>query len=166
VDAFFEEFNLYWPLLHRPSFEHAIACGLHLREESFAAVLLMVCAVTARRSQDPTLNHGPDDPNVSLWFHQIQKNAKSLLYHVGLYEAQFYFVHYTSLSLHWYSSHIFSFLDYQLTAFYLLNTPSTTSAWVPVGIGIRICQSVGAHRRKTFGRKASYAGELWKRAFW
>jgi len=35
-----------------------------------------------------------------------------------------------------------------------------------VGIGIRLAQDVGAHRRKTGRDSLTVEGELWKRAFW
>lgn len=35
-----------------------------------------------------------------------------------------------------------------------------------VGIGIRLAQDVGAHRRKANTHKLSVEDELWKRAFW
>jgi hypothetical protein len=35
-----------------------------------------------------------------------------------------------------------------------------------IGIGIRLAQDVGAHRRKVYQSKPSLHDELWKRAFW
>jgi len=35
-----------------------------------------------------------------------------------------------------------------------------------VGIGIRLAQDVGAHRRKVHTHKYTTEDELWKRAFW
>lgn len=35
-----------------------------------------------------------------------------------------------------------------------------------VGIGIRLAQEVGAHRRKPPGNKHTVEDELWNRAFW
>lgn len=53
VTAYFNEFNMYTPLLHRPSFERNIRQKLHLRDSGFAAVLLMTCALGARACDDP-----------------------------------------------------------------------------------------------------------------
>lgn len=53
VDLYFSEMNLIYPLLHRPSFIHSVTAGLHLRDEQFAAILLLVCAIGARHSDDP-----------------------------------------------------------------------------------------------------------------
>ena len=35
-----------------------------------------------------------------------------------------------------------------------------------VGIGIRLAQDVGAHRRKVYGPELTVEDELWKRACW
>ena len=35
-----------------------------------------------------------------------------------------------------------------------------------VGIGLRLAQDVGAHRRKVYNAPLSVESELWKRAFW
>jgi hypothetical protein len=35
-----------------------------------------------------------------------------------------------------------------------------------IGIGIRLAQEVGAHRRKPPGHKYTAEDEMWKRAFW
>jgi hypothetical protein len=40
-------------LLHRPTFEKEIAEGLHKRNATFGAVVLVVCAIGSRYSDDP-----------------------------------------------------------------------------------------------------------------
>jgi hypothetical protein len=100
LDAYFEEFNLYLPIFHRPSFEEAIARGLHLREEGFGAVLLMVCAVAARVSKDPTINHGPDKLIISPWFRQVQMHRRPLIGIISIYEVQLQLVHYYTVYSH------------------------------------------------------------------
>ena len=53
VSIYFDLFNIYNPLLHRPTFERDVREELHLRDSGFGAVLLMVCALAARASNDP-----------------------------------------------------------------------------------------------------------------
>ena len=53
VDAYFNRHNDYAPLIHRPTFDRSLAEGLHLRDEGFATLLLLVCALGARTSTDP-----------------------------------------------------------------------------------------------------------------
>ncbi|KAG1887099.1 fungal-specific transcription factor domain-containing protein [Suillus subluteus] len=53
-----------------------------------------------------------------------------------------------------------------LSVIYLMGTSAPQACWTIVGIGIRLAQDVGAHRRKAYGRKPTVEEELWKRAFW
>lgn len=46
------------------------------------------------------------------------------------------------------------------------SSSSPQSSWTIVGIGIRVAQDVGAHRRKVYNAPLSVESELWKRAFW
>lgn len=52
VDHYFRRYNIYLPLLHRPTFERNIKDGLHLRDEAFGSTLLLVCAMGSRFSTD------------------------------------------------------------------------------------------------------------------
>jgi len=50
VDAYFEEMNIYFPVLHRQTFDRLLTIEkLHLRDEAFAVTVLLVCAIGARR---------------------------------------------------------------------------------------------------------------------
>jgi hypothetical protein len=74
VEKYFTEVNIQFPLLHRPTFELDIANGLHLREEGFASVLLLVSAIAARYVTDKrVLFDGENDPASAgwKWFHQV-----------------------------------------------------------------------------------------------
>ncbi|KIY60883.1 hypothetical protein CYLTODRAFT_460333, partial [Cylindrobasidium torrendii FP15055 ss-10] len=55
IDLYFVCRNLFIPLLHRPSFESSVAQaqGLHLHDHGFASVVLLVCAIASRNSDDP-----------------------------------------------------------------------------------------------------------------
>ena len=97
VDSYFAETNIYLPLLHRPTFENNIREGLHRRDADFGCVLLLVCALGARASDDPRVLLDPDREMGELsqeeqertrkwqwhsagwkWFVQVQ-DSKSLL---------------------------------------------------------------------------------------
>jgi hypothetical protein len=47
-----------------------------------------------------------------------------------------------------------------------MGTSAPQACWTIVGIGIRLAQDVGAHRRKAYSHKPTVDEELWKRAFW
>jgi hypothetical protein len=98
IDLFFEKYNPYIPLLHRPTFERSIKQGLHLSHRMFGAVVLLVYAIASRFSNDPRVFLDGLEGKERLlssgweWFDQVQMINKSLLDPPSLYELQFYCV--------------------------------------------------------------------------
>lgn len=95
VDLYFENINIFLPLLHRPTFERSIHQGLHFRDEKFGANVLLVCANGSRFSDDPrVLLDGEKSRHSSgwKWFDQVQMVKKSFLAPPQLYDLQFYSV--------------------------------------------------------------------------
>lgn len=75
VNVFFEKNNSVMPVLQRPTFERELAEEKHLRESSFAVVVLCVCACASRLSDDPRcLIDGSQDRDSGgwRWFNQIR----------------------------------------------------------------------------------------------
>ncbi|KAI0081014.1 hypothetical protein K474DRAFT_1672279 [Panus rudis PR-1116 ss-1] len=145
IRLYFKNINDYFPLLHRPTFEKRIADGLHLREEGFGSIVLLVCALGSKWSDEPrVLLPGEDHEQSHGWkyFHQVQAVEKSLLAPPHLYDLQIC----------------------ALIAFFL--RCSNIPHWTIVGAGIRMAQDVGAHRRKAYGSVSTVESEHWKRAFW
>ena len=68
VNLYFTQFNLYLPLLHRPTLEQGIRDGLHLRDSGFGCVVMLVCAIGGRYSDDPRvlLNDASGKPLIPL----------------------------------------------------------------------------------------------------
>lgn len=91
---YFENINIFLPLLHRPSFERSIQEKLYLKDEGFASTLLLVCAVGSRWSNDPRvfLEGGTANSCGWKWFDQVQVVRRSLLEPPTLYDLQFYSV--------------------------------------------------------------------------
>ncbi|KAG8709844.1 hypothetical protein FRC09_000448, partial [Ceratobasidium sp. 395] len=149
IDLFFTHVNAFFPLLHRPLFEQNIREGLQYRDSAFACVLLLVCAVGSRWSDDRRVFLEQDEPlqHSAGWkfFEQVQFLRRSLLTPPKLFDLQIMV----------------------LAVMFLQGTSAPHSAWTVAGIGIRIAQDVGAHRRKVYrGGQGSIEDELWKRAFW
>ncbi|GLB45768.1 putative fungal specific transcription factor [Lyophyllum shimeji] len=147
VDIYFEKTNFSFPLLHAPTFKRSIAEGLHLRDDSFGANVLLVCAVASRFSDDQRVLMDGVESWYSAgwkWFHQVQQLRKSLLAPPSLYDLQFYC----------------------LSVMFLQGSSAPQSCWTMIGIGIRLAQDVGAHRRKFEREHLTVEDELWKRAFW
>jgi hypothetical protein len=94
VRHYFQEDQIYYPILHRPSFEHAIASGQHLRDNGFAGVLLLVCALGSRYTNDPRVFiHGAPTQSAGWkWYSQVQMIRKSPLAAPRLHDVQQYAV--------------------------------------------------------------------------
>ncbi|KIM40773.1 hypothetical protein M413DRAFT_446153 [Hebeloma cylindrosporum] len=147
IDLYFKCSNLYFPLLHRPTFDKCVQELLYLTDDNFAPVFLLVCAVGAQYSYDPrVLWDGESSYHSSgwKWFTQVQTTVRSLTGPPGLYDLQLYC----------------------LCIQFLLGSSSPQSSWTMVGVGIRLAQDVGAHRRKMHDHIHTPEDELWKRAFW
>lgn len=146
VDLYFKHNNVLSPLLHRPTFDRKAAQGLHRRDAAFGAVYLLVLAVGSRFSDDRRVCLEGQSEHSSGWkfFEQVQMVRKTLLGPPRLEDLQ---VH-------------------CLSVIYLMGTSAPQACWTIVGVGIRLAQDVGAHRRKAYGHKPNVEEELWKRAFW
>ncbi|KDN50625.1 hypothetical protein RSAG8_01123, partial [Rhizoctonia solani AG-8 WAC10335] len=129
IDLFFKHVNAFFPLLHRPLFESNVRDGLHFKDSAFACVLLLVCAVGSRWSDDHRVFLEQDEPlqHSAGWkyFEQVQFLRRSLLTPPKLFDLQIM----------------------ALAVMFLQGTSAPHSAWTVAGIGIRIAQDVGAHRR-------------------
>ena len=97
VDLYFANMNSFLPLLHRPIFEKSLTDDLHLRDDGFGAVVLLVAAVGARFSDDLRVALPGTDAMHSAgwaWFNQVQMVRRSLFSPPSLYDLQIYCVRY------------------------------------------------------------------------
>ena len=95
VSAYFDQINVYAPLLHRPTFDAELSSGLHRRDRHFAAVLLAVCALGSRFSEDPRVfMNGVEDMHSAgwKWFRQITAIKQLPWASPSLYDLQLYSV--------------------------------------------------------------------------
>ncbi|KAF7328632.1 Zn(2)-C6 fungal-type domain-containing protein [Mycena sanguinolenta] len=141
IDLYFARKNLYFPILHRPTFERSIADGLHTRDITFGSVVLLVCAIASRYSDDI----------------RLQQEAEPLRRGWQFFD---------QLPPH---NHIFETptihrLQYYCLAAWFLEFSSRSARWALIGIGLRLAQDVGAHRQRE--GQPTVESELWKRAFW
>lgn len=93
IDLYFEYVNLFNPLLHRPTFDRLLHDNMHFKDVSLAEVVLLVCALGARFSDDQrvfldgsTLSAG------CMWFKQAQEIEDRILAPASLYHIQASFV--------------------------------------------------------------------------
>lgn len=98
VHLYFIRLNPLAPLLHRPTFERKIMQGIHLRNPSFGAVYLLVCAVASRYSDDPRVFLDSVESGIiehsAGWkfFEQVQMVRRTLLGPPCLEDLQIYCV--------------------------------------------------------------------------
>ncbi|KAI0309699.1 fungal-specific transcription factor domain-containing protein [Amylostereum chailletii] len=147
VELYFDHINVVFPLLHRPTLEAGVASGLHLKDEAFGAVVLILCACASRFSNDPrVILPGTDAWNSSgwRWFEQVQMSRNSMMTSPRLPDLQVFC----------------------LGCQFLQGCSAPQACWTLCGIGIRLAQDVGAHRRKVYSPTPTVEDELWKRAFW
>ncbi|KAF5319630.1 hypothetical protein D9619_008858 [Psilocybe cf. subviscida] len=180
VDNYFRYINLHFPLLHKPTFtqlveEHGFILNegerrVHeegtFEKEGFAEVYLLVCALGSWYSDDPRclLKAEPDSVREPCsdsdkgerrgmpgsagwkWFNQVQlMRNRSLFTPPTLEDLQVY----------------------ALSAQFLQASSAPQASWTMAGIGIRLAQDVGIHRRNNMMNQVpTRDGELWKRAFW
>jgi hypothetical protein len=90
IDAYFACINVVIPLLHRPTFDRALAELAHHNHPGFGAVLLLVCAVGARFVDDErVLLDGASGLSAGWkWFNQVPLMRRSILALPGLHDLQ------------------------------------------------------------------------------
>ncbi|KAJ7494849.1 fungal-specific transcription factor domain-containing protein [Mycena galericulata] len=168
IDLYFTRAHLYLPLLHRQSFERNVEMGVHQWDNSFAAIVLLVCAIGSRWSNDPrVLSSGKTSPHIECgweWFNQVPPAGKHVFGQATLYDLQYYCVgvHALIMSPFVVGSHA----SLKLAVHFLLGSSASQASWMLVGIGLRLAQDAGAHRRPSPVQAPSVERELWKRAFW
>ncbi|KAJ7655929.1 fungal-specific transcription factor domain-containing protein [Mycena rosella] len=147
IKLYFININIFFPLLHRPTFEEAFTANMHLFHAGFAGTLLLVCALGARYSADPRV-HLPGGAHSSAglrWFSQVNLGGQPpLRAQPTLYDLQ----------------------CYCLAVQFLERTARARVCWTLVGFGIRLAQDIGAHRLKMRKRAPTSEEELEKRAYW
>ncbi|KZV66805.1 hypothetical protein PENSPDRAFT_77534 [Peniophora sp. CONT] len=148
VEHYFANINIFTPILHRPTFENDLRSYLHLRERNFGCVVLLVCALGSRFTDDRRVLVDGDQTRQSSgwkWFIQTQIfNDATLLtttWHLHVLQAACLATLYTS-------------------------DVSSIHAWMLVGAGIRFAVDIGAHKRRAYGTKPALEDELYKRSFW
>ncbi|KAJ6622459.1 fungal-specific transcription factor domain-containing protein [Mycena sp. CBHHK59/15] len=154
IDLYFTRAHIYLPLLHRQTFDRNVETGVHHWDNSFAAIVLLVCAIGSRWSNDPRVlsSPGPNGGGTAAghlhcgweWFNQVPPAGKHLFGQGTLYDLQYY-----CLAVH-----------------FLLGSSAPQACWMLVGVGLHLAQDAGTHRRTSRVEEPSVERELWKRAFW
>ncbi|KAJ7726357.1 fungal-specific transcription factor domain-containing protein [Mycena metata] len=147
IDLYFSEINPTIYLLHEISFRKAIQSGLHLHDDQFGAVVLAVCALGAKFSEDPRVFLEGTDSEHSAgwkWFQQVPRVPNQFFTSPSLFQLQVNV----------------------LIMLYLASSSIPEETWAIVGIGLRMAYDVGADRRIRSNHGDANEAELYKRAFY
>ncbi|KAF7298537.1 hypothetical protein MIND_00800400 [Mycena indigotica] len=151
VHIYFEQINPIMGVLHRISFEGSLESNRHLTERAFGEVVLGVCAVASKYSDDPRvfLDEAPRDSEHSAgwkWFAQIRPMSASLDSTKSLLQLQ----------------------RLILGVFYFCASSTPDECWFHVGVGLRFLQAVGGQHEAWYHKTnlEPVDVELYKRAFW
>ncbi|KAJ7256469.1 hypothetical protein B0H12DRAFT_510408 [Mycena haematopus] len=144
VDIYFEQINIFWFILHRPTFEKSIADRLHLRNPDFGATVLAVCALASKNSPDKRVilpgEHGELGAGWE-WFRQIQRPFSGrVVKTASLYDLQLCCL----------------YISFQQTG------SDIESCWLLCGTGILQAQDIGANR--LFGKPLTIEDESIRRS--
>ncbi|KAJ7479693.1 hypothetical protein FB451DRAFT_1365428 [Mycena latifolia] len=149
VTLYFEEINPLLGLLHFRSFRQLVTEGLHLRDPHFGGVVLVVCALASRYSDDPRVFiDGVDNDEHSCgwkWFQQVRPLCASMSPKPSLHQLQ---------------------LICLCVLFLADIMPKADDSWTLAGLGVRLAQGAGVHRRSGYIGLQPLEAELYKRAFW
>lgn len=95
IDLYFGHVNIFIPVLHRPTLEKSIADGFHHHVPGFGEIILLVCAIGARYSNDSRVfleNIGSEFSAGWKWFIQIHTARRPRLTPPCLYDLQVQYV--------------------------------------------------------------------------
>ncbi|KAJ7083927.1 fungal-specific transcription factor domain-containing protein [Mycena crocata] len=147
VKIYFDQINPLIGILHSPSFRQSLTDGLHLRDSAFGAVVLAVCSLASRYSDDPRVFLDEANSEHSCgwkWFQQVRPLRTSFSPEPSLQQIQLIC----------------------LSTLYLAGTAAPEEVWILTGLGIRFAQAAGAHHRSEYQRMEPLEAELYKRVFW
>ncbi|KAF7337119.1 Fungal-trans domain-containing protein [Mycena venus] len=147
IKIYFEQLNPILSILHFPSFHRSVLDGLHFRDQEFGAVVLAVCSLASRYSDDPRVFLDGTDSEHSCgwkWFRQVRPHRATFSPEPSLYQLQLLV----------------------LSAVYTAGTSAPEECWILASLGIRFAQGAGAHHRQGYSHMDLLTAELYKRVFW
>ncbi|KAJ7185325.1 hypothetical protein C8R46DRAFT_981882 [Mycena filopes] len=149
VKIYFDQINPVLGVLHAPSFNQSVADGLHLRDRSFGSVLLVVCALGSRYSEDRrVLLEGATSQHSCgwKWFRQVLPIADRFVAEHALRQLQLIC----------------------LSISYLGGSDIATPAeqFVLAGLGLRFAHAAGVNQRSGYAAMDPLTAELSRRVVW
>ncbi|KAJ7239801.1 fungal-specific transcription factor domain-containing protein [Mycena haematopus] len=146
TNIYFEQINPILNILHFRSFQQSVLDGLHLRDREFGAVVLAVCALASRHSDDSrVLIDGANEHSCGWkWFQQVRPLRGAFSWGTSLYCLQLIC----------------------LSAIYTSGMAIPEEGWILAGLGVRLAQCAGTHHRGRYHKMEPLTAELYRRVFW
>ncbi|KAF7296770.1 Fungal-trans domain-containing protein [Mycena indigotica] len=148
VHIYFQRVNPLFGILHQSRFENALQDGAHFNDRQFGALVLAVCCVASRCSDDPrVLTEEADGDEHSCgwgWYKQIRPLRATFSLVPSLAQLQ----------------------TLALCLLYMVGTSNPEEGWLVVGMGIRFCQAAGGHLQELRSKLGPIEAELYKRLYW
>ncbi|KIK59279.1 hypothetical protein GYMLUDRAFT_44647 [Collybiopsis luxurians FD-317 M1] len=147
IRLYFHHINDVLPFLQLSTFLQSITEDLHHQDRRFGNLVLAVCAVGSRFSDDPRVleDHTTSKHSAGWkWIRQIQPLNQTFVDPPSLYEIHMFLVYTTFMG----------------------GTSTPEICWILICVGVRLVQDVGAHRKNQGNAKPTAETEMWKRAFW
>jgi hypothetical protein len=96
INSYFDHIGIFFPFIHRPSFERSLYALLHMTAHDFGCVVLTICAIGARYSDDPRAVEGEDLEHFAgwRWFKQVKPTMSGT---PSIYDLQLYVVSTTQM---------------------------------------------------------------------
>jgi len=94
IDIHFQTSHCTMPVLYEPKFRKDVQDGLHYKDPFFGGVVMMMCAVSSRYSDDPRVVVPGEKLYSAGWkyYEQVQIMRKSMFEPPSLHELQMYCV--------------------------------------------------------------------------
>ncbi|KAJ7045250.1 fungal-specific transcription factor domain-containing protein [Mycena alexandri] len=149
VELYFEQINPVLGFLHAPSFKQSVSDGLHHRDSHFGAVLLAVCALGSRYSDDRRIFLPEATSGHSCgwkWFRQLIPINTQFSPEHSLHQMQL----------------ICLVIQYMVATG--INTRSACN--VLAALGLRFAHEAGVTRRSGYTSTEPLTAELYKRVVW
>jgi hypothetical protein len=180
ISLYFSQVNCYLPLLHAPTVKRLICEGYHYKDHKFGNMVLALCALASRFSDDPRVFVDPQKLTSAGWryFRQVKTLTGMTIERPTLYDLQTFCVS----PLADVSTVFISQTHAQLATIYLTGSSYPQASWALLGIGkschrfshsladtspaIRFAEELGYHRRKPEGFPLTPELEQQKRVFW
>ncbi|KAF8506241.1 fungal-specific transcription factor domain-containing protein, partial [Hysterangium stoloniferum] len=157
-EHYFRAVNIFLPIIHRPSFEADVRDDRHILDPAFGAVVLLVCAIGSRWSDDQEVLSKAYELTARNSADGTDWTSAGWDYYLQTYEV------YRKDCLQ--PTTLCDLQRMALGSVYMHSSTNASFSWQLSGLGVRMAVEVGAHRRLRTVSSPEARKAMWKRVFW